>query len=490
MGAVALAAALVDLGTFHRLEDGDSIVPILVSLQRWTPYFWSQERYGMLLPLLAVPIHDPLWNLLVQRGLLVLAGLSVPLLVARHVLGGRDWVLAGMLSTAGLLAFWPARWSFDFLGSQPYGLALALALAGLALAEPGGRWGGRPLRWGLGLLVVVAAHWVNAAAGLVLLPLAAARAAVDWMEGEDRGRIRGRLAVDSALLVAGLAAGNLFSRLNPPSGPYAGWSYSQLLPPAEWGHGIAAFARAVAWASGSWPELLAISGAAGLALFLLPALRPHLRAALLRAAVLVAAAFAYACGIALLRWVGENAWHPRYFAPSAVLLQISAVGFLAEGLARLPAVARPAGLLALLVVPLAAVAAWGAPSLAGVREDLARVAGPRTEAILAARCDLVAGDYWTVWPSVWHANAALAARGERRRIWGIAHRCAPTASQWQALPREQLRICVARGEERMAERWLERCGAGSARFAERVDGVEVWVPVISPLPRPLGREDR
>ena len=25
---------------------------------------------------------------------------------------------------------------------------------------------------------------------------------------------------------------------------------------------------------------------------------------------------------------------------------------------------------------------------------------------------LVAGDYWTVWPSVWHANAALAERGE------------------------------------------------------------------------------
>jgi len=476
MGAVALAAALVDLGSFHRLEDGDAIVPILVSLQRWTPFYWDQERYGMLVPLLALPVRDPLWNLLFQRWLLALAGLSVPLLVARHVLAGRDWVLAGLLSAAGLLAFWPARWSFDFLGSQPYGLSLALALAGLALAEPGTRWGGRYLRWGMGLCVVLAAHWVNAAAGLVLLPLAAARAGVDRLEGADGPTVRRRLAVDGALLGAGLLAGQLLLRLDRPVGPYAGWSYSQLLPRAEWWHAVAEFARAVSWSSGRWPLFVTLCAAAGGALLSLPALRPHRRGALLRAAALVGAALAYAAGIALLRWVGENAWHPRYFAPAAVLVQVAAVGLLAEPLARLPEAARLAGVIALLLLPIAAVAAWGAPSLAGVREDLDRVAGARTDAILAARCDLLAGDYWTVWPSVWHANATLAHRGEGRRVWGVSHRCRPTAPQWQALPREQLRICVARGEERAASRWLEQCGAGPARLAERVDGVEVWVP--------------
>ncbi len=51
----------------------------------------------MLVPLLAVPVRDPLWNLLLQRGLLVLAGLAAVLLLARHVLAGRDWPLAGAL---------------------------------------------------------------------------------------------------------------------------------------------------------------------------------------------------------------------------------------------------------------------------------------------------------------------------------------------------------------------------------------------------------
>ena len=143
--ALAAAAALVDLGGLHRLENGDSLVPVLVSLQRFTPFYWDQERYGMLVPLLALPVREPLWNLLLQRLLLGLAGLSAVVLLARHVLGGRDWPLAGALAVAGLLAAAPAPWLFEYLFSQPYGLALALAAGGLAVAEPGAD-GRRPTR--------------------------------------------------------------------------------------------------------------------------------------------------------------------------------------------------------------------------------------------------------------------------------------------------------------------------------------------------------
>jgi hypothetical protein len=473
-GAVALAAALVDLGSFHRLEDGDSIVPVLVSLQRWTPFYWDQERYGTLVPLLALPVRDPLWNLLAQRWLMALAGLSVPLLAARHVLAGRDWVLAGLLAAAGLLATWPARWAFDFLGSQPYGLSLAVALAGLALAEPGQRWGDRRLRWALGAAVVAAAHWVNAAAGLALVPLALARAAIDLLEGAERRAVVRRAAVDLGLLAGGLAFGQLLLKLNPPRGVYAGWSYGQALPAVEWRTAIETFGRTVAWAAGPWPAWTAATAAAGFLLLSLPAMRAHRRGALLRAGALVATALAYAAGIALLRWVGENAWHPRYFAPSAALLQVAAASLLAEPIARSARLAAPAAAVALALVPVAAVAAWGAPSLAGAERDLARVAGGRTPALLEARCDLVAGDYWTVWPSVWHANVALAQRGEGRRVWGISHRCTPTVPQWRALPRERLRICVAPAEEPAALLWMDRCGVGPVHRAERRGAVDVW----------------
>lgn len=169
----------------------------------------------MLVPLLALPLRNPLWNLLAQRFLLALAGLGAVVVVARHVLAGRDWPLAGALGVAGLLALAPARWLFEYLFDQPYGLALALAAAGLAVAEPtpDGRRGAPRIAWGA--LLVVAAHWVSAATGVLLGALAVARAAADLLEpgsvelGERVGErgpagvdlpraIRARLAWDSA----------------------------------------------------------------------------------------------------------------------------------------------------------------------------------------------------------------------------------------------------------------------------------------------------
>ena len=163
LATIAASAALVVLGDLHRLDHADAIVPVLVSLQRWTPFYWDQERYGMLIPLLALPVRDPLWNLLVQRALLVAAGLGAALLLARHVLAGRDWPLAGALSAGALLMLAPAPWRFEYLGDQPYGLSLALALAVLALAEARGSQRPTPARVVAGLVLVVAAHWVNAA---------------------------------------------------------------------------------------------------------------------------------------------------------------------------------------------------------------------------------------------------------------------------------------------------------------------------------------
>ncbi len=478
--AVAVAAALVDLGSMHRLEHGDSILPVLVSLQRWTPFYWDQERYGMLVPLLAGPIRDPFWNLLLQRFLLVFAGIAALPLLARHVLADRDWPLAGGLASMLLFAA-PEAWRFEYLGDQPYGLSLALCLAGLAVAEPlhqevAARTGApsarppslaaallgalradleHPVRLAAGLALVLLAHWVNAATGVLLVALALARGAVDSLEGDSRDEIRARLLVDVGLLAIGLAASQAALRLWPRLTATAPLLDVTPLAPGDWPRAWGAF-LANAWReAGRWRVILGACAAAGVSLLAaVPRLRPALPGAVLRAAALCVAALAYALFAGSLRWVEENAFHWRYLAPSAALVHLAAVSLLAEALVRLRPVAWPAAVIAVALVPAAALAASGSPSLARVRADLDSTAGRLTAEVLAARCDLVAGSYWSVWPAVWHAALALRERSEDRGVWGISHRSNPTLAQWEHLRGKGLRICVPTGEDGEAERWL------------------------------------
>jgi hypothetical protein len=485
--ALAAAALLVDLGGSHRLEQGDSLVPVLVSLQRWTPFFWDQERFGMLVPLLALPVRDPLWNLLLQRALTAFAGLSALVLLARHSLAGRDWPLAGLLSAGSLLVLAPAPWLFEYLVSQPYGLSAALALAGLALAEPAPRAEGaarsRAVRAAAGLramaalLLVVAAHWVNAVAGVVLLGLAAARAAADLLERPSPPGMRGRLLREVALLGAGLAAGHLFLRLYPLLTGRRLRLAMGTLPVERWPEAWTSF-FGLAWHDErGWGLTLAAAAAAGLALLLTRPLRPHLAGALVRAGALLAAALGYALFTGALEWVEANAFHWRYLAPSAVLVHLAAVSLLAEPLARLPRLAPAAGAAALALLPVAAIVTYGAPSLRGVRADLDAATGARTEDVLAAGCDLVAGDYWSVWPTVWHAALVARERGLDRRVYGLTHRANPTAPFWKGRAPESLRICRPTGEEEHAERWLRAFHLWPVRGAGRQGTVDVLVPV-------------
>jgi hypothetical protein len=247
-----------------------------------------------------------------------------------------------------------------------------------------------------------------------------------------------------------------------------------MLPASGWPHAWSAFLGNAWRPSGPWRAALAAGAALGTALLATRPLRAHLPAALVRAAALLAAALAYALFAGTLRWVEENAFHWRYLAPSAVLVHLAALSLVAEPLARPPRVARAAGLAALLALPLAALGAYGAPSPARVRADLDRVAGRHTEDVLAARCALVAGDYWSVWPAVWHARLALRERGDAREVWGVTHRTNATVLQWWA-GRASLRICRPRGEERQAERWLRAFHLWPVREVERRETVDVLV---------------
>ncbi len=441
--------------------------------------YWDQERYGMLVPLLALPFRDWLANLLLQRGLLVLGGLASVVLLARYALPRRSWLVAGLVGAASLLVLMPAPWLFEYLGDQPYGLSAALVLAGLIAAEPrAGRRGAA--RLGAAAALCLLGHWVNAAAGVFLAPVALARAVADRLEGEPGPAVRVRLGLDVGLLGLGLAAGRASIWLYPVITGYPLRLDLGTWPVSAWPEMLGKLLRnGLAGAGPAWPAALAAAVAVGL---LLPwravegeaSTSPRLRTAL-RALALCAAALAYALVTASLRWVSANAFHWRYLAPSLLLVHLAGLSFLAEPLCRRPRAHRPALALALILLPAAAVAAYGPPSLARVRADLDAKLGTWTEDILAARCDLVAGDYWSVWPAVWHAGWVAHRRGVPAP-YGITHRTNATARFWKDRPAAELRICRVRGAEAQSEYWLRAFHLWPVRAVEERRTVEVAVP--------------
>jgi hypothetical protein len=144
------------------------------------------------------------------------------------------------------------------------------------------------------------------------------------------------------------------------------------------------------------------------------------------------------------------------------------------------------------LVPAAALAVAGPPSLARVRADLDAAAGRYTADVLAARCTLVTGDYWSVWPAVWHAAWTAHARGLDAPVYGLAHRANPTLAAWAGTPREALRICRVRGKEAEAERALRDFRLWPVRVLERRGTVDVLAPAppSSPAGAARGRTSR
>ncbi len=185
VGAVAALVAVtlwINLGAIHRYQNADSLVMPLISIFRWTPLFWEQNRLGMLIPALASPFHHPLTNLLVQSGLTTLSGLSGFFLLGFYVAGRRRGLAIGSLG-ALLFVLATRLWQqFDYLiYIHQYATSLTLALLALiVLARPqqcgwrrqydwrrqGGWW--RPIA---AVALIWLALWVNPSLAFALAPL-------------------------------------------------------------------------------------------------------------------------------------------------------------------------------------------------------------------------------------------------------------------------------------------------------------------------------
>jgi hypothetical protein len=466
----AVVAAWVDLGTIQRLQHADSLMYPMISLWHWTPFYWGQDRFGMLVPLLARPIGNPLANLLVQDFLNIFSGLAAFVLLARYMSRDAAYPALGILGAASFLAFVPPAYQAMYFIDACYGIWLALGLGGLIAVEsrPGGV---SVFRLACGLVMILLAHWVNFTTALILGPLVVSRLLFlgtarprrpsfdPHPESSEARRVRAKMrgiggsetTLALLLLATGVVVGWFLVRL----------SIERLttpldaLAPSEW---IAAWYGLLErqWESLSpqrLPAFLASATALGLATLAWPAARRQAPMAWRTADALVLSAAVIWLYTGTRLWVRLNGYTFRYLIPSVLMVQAA---ILTIGVAPLYHAAGPnarKGLNAIAVAAMfgGATLSFGYPSLSGVRSEFDRKFGAMTDDLIDARCTHLAGEYYRVWPAVFHANVVLYERGEDRILWAVTGRSEATAHLWRAVPPDQVRVAIPIGDREAAK---------------------------------------
>jgi hypothetical protein len=493
---LAVSALWIDLGDIHRCHTADSIVMALVSLYRWTPLYWEQDRLGMLFPLLATPWRHPLDNLLAQGAMTSLAALASMFLLGWYTIGWRQGTAVGALAGMFLVGFCRIDQQFEhFIMLQQNAQALAIGVAGLLLLDAWSRRG-TPGYLAAGVGAIGAAHWINPGLAFVLGPLVVVRGVCfrelpDYLQRCDgvpslptepsvaAGRwFRLRLSNDELLaigaILVSLAGCVLMSRLAASPKPYGFLAPADCLScVSEMYHGLHVYLHH------RWFSATEIVAGLGLATLLVPSGRRMLGRSLPLVAGLLLVAGVQFVFMGSLDHVREN-HSARYVLPAVFLWQAALIGFGAVQIgAVLPERGWTRSLPASLVVAMTLVVMLrhGWPSVDRVRVALDESIGRYSDDLLAGNCTHVTGDYWHVWPAMFHANLRLADANSPRVVWGIANRSRPTEAQWRNVSWTAVRVGEIAGDEVQAAQFLTRYRFPPLTEHNRVGDIRVLEPV-------------
>jgi len=463
-------AAWIDFGSLHDLDNADAVIPVLMSLNKLTPFYWDQDRFGALVPLLAVPVKHPYWNLQLQWFLNAFAGVFSFVLGARYLFPTREWPLIALAGIGLYFGLTPLDFRFHYLGPEPYALGMTLGFGALLVTPPTASSAVRLL---IATVLMLLAHWINIGLFLILLPVVLALATASRLTRARNGV--GQYVIGIVIIIVGALGGFLMKLLFATQRTTLGFS-----SPNAWLWGWRSLLQGVlSGLSQFWLSLAVIAGA-GLILTCAPRGRNERKARVLPPLLLVAASIFYSLLVGMSAWVEDNAYSSRYLHPAVLIVQAAVVALLIVPLSSYlgDRVLRKLSIAAAVIVLVAAGIGFGLPSASRVREQVARI-DPVTLDVLSARCTHVAGEYWNVWPIVYRASLALFERGERRPIYGLAGRSAPTVDAAKAVPLEQMRIALLPTPDGEGERWLRTYDFPPLMEIERRSTLIVLEPVRS-----------
>jgi hypothetical protein len=271
--------------------------------------------------------------------------------------------------------------------------------------------------------------------------------------------INSETGVALTLLAAAFTVGFVCMRRAPHANPR---TLLGMLPASEWPGAWKQLAQNT-WASLAphyWPWFLIAAAGGGLLFLRIAPVRHQAARAWRAAAALSAAGLVFSLFLGTRQWLAVwGKFVERYTKPSVFLLQMACIILVAAPLcAVLPARIRRLHALSAPCILGAALLSFGWPSLHRVREDLDRRCGTYSCAVLAGGCSHFAGNYWTVWPTVFHANLLAYEEHERRMIWGLTYRGEATQRKWRHMPAEEVRVALPADSEPEALAYLKQFG--------------------------------
>lgn len=469
------------LGDFHLLHDSDSILYSAISLYRLTPFAWEYDHGGALLSFIINGIQRPYWNVFALSSLcsfMFLAGLTiwgsllpynkhtltesslwVSLLVPIVLQKDRIFDNAAHVATFGASFFFAALYTLGVIHYLRSPRNSTAFISAFLLYIPG-----------------FSAIYL---AKNTIVPLAVITAALIWQYSYPTIRARAfqwKLIV--TLLFRSAMKGEKSTRWDQILSCLHRFPINLLLPGISLVLSLLTyqlleqaapikndFTFDLIYIPKALPQLLRNWSAQEVTSplwFLIPLpfllYKPsvwHRRNPLLT--YLTAGVIVESFAVSSSRWVIPNHFKGYYLTDLDFLLILMILVFAAFSVNRITLrILRGSSLMAVALLSVYVNAQlWNSFALTSPFTGMDNTIGANTSSFVDGQCDIIAGDYWKVWPAViatndyyYRENIIDPRTGRLRLVAGIAQRAGPTEYLWRPiLDQPGVRICSLVGDE-------------------------------------------
>ncbi|MDX2154338.1 MAG: hypothetical protein SFV54_26595 [Bryobacteraceae bacterium] len=458
--SLLFAAVSINFSWVQGHHNSDTLLLPLISIERYTPYYWGDNRYGMLVPLLATPIRDYVWNTLFQTQILTLAAFGC--VVAFHVWYLRPKPAFDVEALSGaclsvvliLLVLRPTpRTAEIFVLAHPYLLSLlpVLIAAGVLLRS---QWR-LPARLLLPFAALLAAFWINRSmAPLALALVAVLPAAMPYIKSVPVRLASLAIVVTAAVLAFAYGAG------------FPGSDATALVPLQTVPSAVAALATKTAEHI-VHPFRLAV-------LLVAAALVCKRVGHSIDTLIFLSLAVGLAAAMASLKWVQAGQFEPRYWTSPLALVLLPSAAAVSQLVLRVLGPETAGKIVSALGLLLAAVLGFGIPSPGTARHTVVSASAVHQRGIIALRCTHFVGNYAAGWQAAFHQRATR----PEKSLHALTMRAEVLANQWNAVPPDLRVYCGLCGDPER-EFYEHHFGLPKMKLIGKSDGICVYEPSAS-----------